>query len=239
MTIGAKSTSQTECRAYTLGGVTLTRITAEKDLGVLVDESLSFDQHIAMKVKKANSVLAVIRKTFVKITKPILSNVFKGLVRPHLEYCNQIWHPSLVRQKKLIEDVQRRATRLMPSLRNLSYPERLRELNLPSLEYRRKRGAMIETFKLLKGLYDRAAFNEMFQFSESEHRGNKLHLKSVKSRLRTRTNFLSIRVVNDWNSLSENVVSSHDINQFKTRLDYFWKEKMYETPDAGSGKAQH
>ena len=69
-------------------------------------------------------------------------------MRPHLEYAQEIWQPFLKRQSKLIEGVQRRATKLIPEIRNLTYEERLKYLKLPTLKYRRLRGDMILTFNL-------------------------------------------------------------------------------------------
>ena len=65
------------------------------------------------------------------------------MVRPHLEYGNIVWGPHLKGDMKAIERVQKRATRMIPALKVLRYTERLKALDLPSLEYQRKRGDMI------------------------------------------------------------------------------------------------
>ena len=75
-------------------------------------------------------------------------HLYKSLVRPHLEYASPVWSPYLKKYKKAIENVQKRATRMIPTLRNLNYTERLRNLGLPSLEYRRERADMIQVFKM-------------------------------------------------------------------------------------------
>ena len=62
------------------------------------------------------------------------------MVRPHLEYGNVIWVPYYKTDIKKLEAVQRRATKLITSLKDKAYGERLKELKLPSLVYRRKRG---------------------------------------------------------------------------------------------------
>ena len=72
-----------------------------------------------------------------------------ALVRPLLEYCVQVWSPHLRKYIKLIEGVQRRATRLVPELSDLPYEERLKQLKLTTLEERRVRGDMIETYKII------------------------------------------------------------------------------------------
>ena len=77
------------------------------------------------------------------------------MVRPHLEYAQGVWSPHLVGQIKNIEKVQMRATKMLPRIKDLPYMERLRELNLPTLKYRRLRGDMIELYKIITGIYDK------------------------------------------------------------------------------------
>ena len=66
----------------------------------------------------------------------MLKDVFIALVRPHLEFANVVWSPRLIKDIKLIEGVQRRATKVMNDFnKNISYEERLRNIDLPSLVY--------------------------------------------------------------------------------------------------------
>ena len=67
--------------------------TEEKDLGVIIDSKLTFDHHISQKVNKANSVLGQICRTFEHKDKTTMVTLFKSIVRPHLEYANQVWAP--------------------------------------------------------------------------------------------------------------------------------------------------
>ena len=120
---------------YVMEGHVLDKSKCEKDLGVYIDCKLSFEEHIYEKIKKANKILAVIRRTFTKMNAGIFCQLFKGLVRPHLEYAQAVWSPQCKTLIKKIEDVQRRATKLIPGFYNLSYPERLKKLNLPTLAY--------------------------------------------------------------------------------------------------------
>ena len=144
----------------------------EKDLGIWLDNKLSFETHITKKANKANGMIAVVKKSFTKVTKQVFLNIYNCLIRPHLEFANLIWHPRLIKHQKILENVQRRATRLVSGMKNLSYYERLEELNLSSLEYRRKRGTMIEMYKICYGLYDRNATAGLFEPNDRDSRGN-------------------------------------------------------------------
>ena len=117
-----------------------------------MDESLRFEKQISNVVQKANGVLASIKRTFKYINIDSFPVLYKSLVRPHLEYCNSIWSPYMVKDIKLMESVQRRATKIVPTLSLLPYEERLKLLDLPTLKYRR-RGDMIITYKMLNGQY--------------------------------------------------------------------------------------
>ena len=102
-------------------------------------------------------ILGISRKTFDHMDANIFCNIFGGLVRPHLEYAAPVWSPHTIKQKEIIENVQRRATKLVLGLSELSYPDRLRKLKLPTLAYRRARGDMIQVHKMTcqEGGYDK------------------------------------------------------------------------------------
>ena len=83
-----------------------------------------------------------------------LMTLYKALVRSHFDYAMIIWNPHMVKHIESIEGVQRRATKMIPELKHLSYPERLKNLKLPTMAYRRARGDMIEVFKIVAQIYD-------------------------------------------------------------------------------------
>jgi hypothetical protein len=86
----------------------------------------------------------------------MLTQLYKALVRGHLEYGNTVWNPINKGDQDHLEKVQHRATKLVTEIRDLPYPDRLRALKLPSLRYRRERGDMLQTYKILHGLEDMA-----------------------------------------------------------------------------------
>ena len=111
-----------------------------KDLGVVFDEKLNFSQHISEKINKAYSMQWVIRKNFRDIGPAAIVLICKHLVRSHLEYNNSVWAPYRKSDIDKLEKVQKRATKMIQGIGNFKYPERLRQLELPTLAYRRNRG---------------------------------------------------------------------------------------------------
>ena len=113
------------------------------DLGVIIDNRLNFNEHINDKIKKAYSMLGIIKRNFKYMDNFTFLTLYKSLVRSHLEYAGSIWSPYKKGLIESIEKVQRRATKIMPNLKYLPYENRLKALKLPTLIYRRFRGGYI------------------------------------------------------------------------------------------------
>ena len=120
----------------------LNQVTSERDLGITFQDDLQFTKHLADKVKKLNSMLCIIHCSFQYIDNNMLIHLYKALVRPQVEYASSVWSPFKLCDIKLIEGVQRRATRLSRDLRNEPYNTRLTTLGLPTLQCRRNRADM-------------------------------------------------------------------------------------------------
>ena len=214
-------------RRYNLGGAELEHVFVEKDLGVLVDSNLSFEDHISSKVNKANQLVGLIRRTFTFLDLKTFSKLYTSLVRPHLEYAQCIWSPHLKKYQRQIENVQFRATKLVDKLQNVNYPERLKRLNLPTLAFRRFRGDLIELYKHFH-CYDRDIISDSFQ---PKHRSNRRHGYQIYERRANdgirgvQQNSFYYRTPRAWNELPSTVVEAEDINTFKRRLDEHLKEQ--------------
>ena len=123
----------------------------EKDLGVLIHRTLSVSNNCAVAVKKANHKTGHIFRTVTHKSIQTVVPLYKALVRPHLEYFSLVWSPYLKKDILSIEQVQRRVTKMIPSISALTYEERLKRTGLISLENRRVRADLMEVFKILKG----------------------------------------------------------------------------------------
>ena len=137
---------------------------------------------------------------------------------PHLEYCVQVWSPYKQKYIKQLERVQRRSTKLVLELRNLEYPERLRRLGLTTLEERRARGDMIQTYKFVSGKEDINP-SVFFQMAVPRPGANSRKIFMQRTRLNVRKNFYSQRVGTSWNKLENNVVEARKTSSFKKHFD--------------------
>ena len=192
-----------------MGGTILSKTVKENDLGVTMNANMKVSEQCRIAASKGNQVLGMIRRNITYKENSLIVPLYKTIVRPHLGYCIQAWSPYLRKDIDMLEKIQRRATKLIPGLRYLSYEERLKECGLTNkecglttLETRRLRGDQTEVFKILKG-YENIDSNIFFEIKESKiTRGHKFTLVKKQSRLDVRKFSFSQRTINVWNTLS-------------------------------------
>ena len=213
--------SQNPCHIYEMGGANMDQTDIEKDLGIRINSELKFCKQAAAAGAKGNQLSALIKQSFQCINMVTLPLLYKTLVRPHLEYGNLIWGPFNCADKKMIERVQRRATKLVPEIKDLPYQERLKHLGLPSLYYHRRRGDMLAMYQIFNGGLDIQP-DKFFTLAPSGTRGHSMKLRKPQAMSRVRRWALAVRAINDWNGLPPSVIQASSLNQFKSRLDNHW-----------------
>ena len=203
-------------------------VESTKDLGVMVSSNFTPSVQCEAASAKALKALFSLRSVIVNRTSEVMLPLYSAIVRPHLEYCVQAWSPYLKKDIAVPERLQRLATRMMIDLRKLPYKDRLKRLNLFSLERRRLRGDLIEVFKYSRDPTSSPVAHLFTLRKESGLRGHSLTLSKVRSRLAVRYNFFANRVVNSWNKLPDVVVHSTSIECFKMALDSVWESTFPE-----------
>ena len=202
----------------TVDGMELDNVLMYKDLGIYFDSNLSFKSHISHVVTTAKQRTFLLFRCFLtKDTKSLLLG-YKSYILPLLNYCSPVWSPSSVGDILLLESVQRVFTKKIPGLENKSYLERIKILNLHTLELRRLHSDLTLCYKILHGLVAGPPGNYGLVLANRQSRGHSYKLAITYSRVDVRKYFFGCRVAEPWNSLSDNVVASNSLKIFKTLL---------------------
>jgi hypothetical protein len=217
---------QSTPRDYFLDTVPLRPVTQQKDLGSIITSSLSFSINSALLARKANSVMYLLHRNLGRVHPDCFPTIFKTMVRPHLEINSLACAPMLMKDMDTLERVQRRATKRVYGLSNTAYPDRLRKLNMFSLSYRRTRGDMIMTHKILH-TPDHPCLSIIHRKAPDNLRGHTLKLEHQRSKLAVRHHAFGDRVPRTWNYLPSEVVNATSTTQFKFLFDCNFSHAAY------------
>ena len=204
--------------SYSIDDHPLSDVNLIVDLGITFTEDLKPSAQCLKVAAKAQRMISVIKLSFKYLDVNTLTLLYKALVRPILEYCGVVWCPYLIKDIDILENVQRRFTRFLPSLRDLPYNARLTHLNLDTLYARRLRFDLTTIYKIFHGLIkiDRSS---LFHLStDLRTRGHNYKLFMSHSHLDVRKYFFSNRVIPMWNSLPASCVEASTVRIFKTQL---------------------
>lgn len=198
------------------------------DLGVTIDLSLKFHQHIANIVQKAGGVAQNLLKATVNREASFLLPLFIAHIRPLLEYCSSVWNLGYIGDLRLLESVQRRWTKNIQGMENLDYFQRLKALDLYSVQGRLLRHDMVKYWQIF---HDYCAIDPEDMFYNpplDTTRGHQFKIAHVRTELELRKRFFSVRGITLWNSLPNYVVSANTLSAFKASLSAHLGDRLYE-----------
>ena len=122
-----------------------------KDLGITIENNLSFNEHIDNVVSKCRQISGFIFRTFSTRNINAMLTLYKSYIQPHMDYCVQLWYPHKISELQKLEGIQRTFTDKIEGLQDLNYWQRLEKLNLYSVHRRYERYIIIYIWKVLEG----------------------------------------------------------------------------------------
>jgi hypothetical protein len=209
-------------KPYTIGGHDIPYVNEYKDLGILVDDHLSFASHINSVISRAKQRVYLLFKCFVSRDILLLMKAYVSYVLPIFDYCSSVYSPFKLSEIDRLESVQRNFTKKLSGLCDLPYDERLAKCGLVSLELRRLRKDLGLCYQIVNGLIA-LNFADFFT-ADTNHRTrrNRQKLKIQKmSHVSSRANFFSVRVVPVWNTLTDDIILCGSYKQFCKLIESF------------------
>ena len=221
-------------------GVTIEEKEHIKDLGVQLSNDLSFSKHIEKVISTCRKLVGWVMRTFRTRNKTIMLVLWNSMVQSRLDYCSQLWSPSLQSEITKIEDVQRHFTKRIEGMEELSYHERLEKLRMYSQERRRDRYAILFIWKISMNLV--SGYKLEF-VGEGTRRGRECVVANIDRNSpaavrRARENSLSCKGAKMFNLLPADLrnITSDKVRDFKSKLDLFLREVADEPTTAGVGR---
>jgi hypothetical protein len=206
-------------RPLSIGGNVLETTLSIKDLGVIMSQTLKFSEHINSITRAAYQQSGLIFKCFITRDRDFLTKMFTSFCRPKLEYNTCVWSPHKIGEITQLENVQRRYTKRIHGLNDLTYAERLKALGLKSLEYRRIIFDLCMVYSICHQLVN-LNFDDFFSRSPGQStRGHAWKLLVPRCSCDTRKFFFSNRVVPIWNSLPNEAINANNLDAFKRKLE--------------------
>ena len=216
---------------YTLNGSILNVVSSQKDLGVLIDNKLLFHSHIASIVSKASGLSVNLLRSTLCRSADFMVPLFISHIRPLLDFASTIWNTGYLGDLRLLESVQRRWTKKIAGMEELSYAERLTMLNLYSIRGRLLRADLLKCWKVFHGKCGVQPADLFVMAPDVGTRGHRFKLAHTHSSLECRRRFFSLRCVASWNALPDGLVSLDSVEAFKRGLHDVLGPRLFEFVD--------
>ena len=213
-----------ELKSYIVSdNIVISPSTHVRDLGVIIDNKLTWNIHYNTICKKAKQLSAWILHTFYSRDKSTMLVLFKSLIRSRLEYCSEIWNPHFMKDINFIEQIQRSFTSKIEGMKDLNYWDRLKSLGLMSLQRRRERLILMHIWKIKNGIYPNT-IDLQFRF-HSRTGCDKAVLKPLpKVRGRLLNSYEESFIVKScklWNILPGHLTKITSLSSFVVQLNLF------------------
>ena len=218
---------------YEMNGKVIEEVAIEKDLGVWMDETLKPAKQCLKAAQSAHFALGQISRSFHFRSKSTLVPLYKCFIRPKMEFAVAAWSPWYEKDTEALEKVQEKLIGMISDIKGNTYQEKLRDAGLTTLKQRRERGDLIEVYKVMKG-FTRVNKHHWFNIQRPEESRSTRRNASITVqgeyrrddmiskehvRLEIRKHFFTIRVVNRWNELPNEIRKQTSVNSFKNSLD--------------------
>lgn len=213
--------------AYFLNGEAIPVVSKHVDLGILIDNQLKFHDHIREVARKASGLAQNFLKSTVSRSPEFMLFLWTTHIRPLIEYGSCIWNTGYLTDLSLLEKVQRRWTKHISGLEELSYADRLQSLNLFSIQGRLLRADLIQYWKVIN---EKSCIRPDRLFALADHsrtRGHtlKLFLPAVSTDVRSRS--FSVRCIQRWNQLPGEVASADCLSAFKKMIHSCIRDDLF------------
>lgn len=208
---------------YSMNGARLDTTDEEKDIGVMITNNLKPGRQCEQAAGKAMSVLGQVLRAFSYRDKTVLPRIYKQYIRPHLEFAVQAWAPWNRGDIEKLEMVQKKMVKNVTGLKGKTYEERMVELEMESLEDRRKKLDLIQTYKIVREV-DNVNPDTWFKLIQNDRqqrtRGTEggLTIRRETSKLEIRHNFYSQRAAEQWNTLPLDLRNIEKVQEFRNRV---------------------
>ena len=196
---------------------------AVKDLGVTVTSDLSWSEHITNVTDSSRKIASWVYSVFSDRRAQVMIPLYKTLVRSRAEYNCPLWHPSKIEDIKKVESIQRAFTSRIQEVHHLPYWERLKRLDLMSLQRRRERYIIIHLYKIINNL---APNDIQINFHQNERLGLMCNVPSLSRTSKSKHQKLydqsfHVTAAKLWNKIPKNIKEKPSLDSFKVALTKF------------------
>ena len=212
-------------------GSEITPTTIVKDLGINITPDLSWSPHINIITNNARKMAGWVLSVFADRSISTMIHLYKTLIRSRVEYCCPVWDPTKLEDIATLEGIQRSYTSRITSISHLHYHDRLKALNLMSLQRRRERYSIVTVYKILHNMSP----NDLgLEFVETNRRGIQAKVPKINKSTAAKYQTLydssfAVRGPQLWNKVPANITIKPSLESFKSALTA-WLCKLPDNP---------